>query len=135
MCLRILVTPRKFLQAMLDASPNPHYYTRPFSIQQSSGPLEHGSLHKTKDSLLKLHGGAPSSIRGKLFTGDPAQGLPGLKYSCRLFVTAVPSWYHHHRPLLASLTGSERGGGGKHSGARPRAVTVISADVVSCSHP
>ena len=50
-CLCILVTPRKFLQARWDASPNTHYYTRgtrlrPFSIQQSSGPLAHGSLHK-----------------------------------------------------------------------------------------
>ena len=101
-CLHILVTPRKFLQLRWDASPNPHFYRRgtrlrvcpAVSIQQSSGPFEHGSLHKTKDSLLKLHGGAPSSIRGKLFTGDPAQG----------------------RPLLASLTGSERGGG-KHTQA------------------
>ena len=57
--------------------------------------------------------------------GDPAQGLPGLKYSCGLFVPAVPSWYHHRRPLLASLSGCERGGG-KHSGSRPRAVAPSS---------
>ena len=124
-CLCILVTPRKFLQARWDASPNP----------QSSGPLAHGSLHKTNDLLLILHGGAPSSVRGKLFTGDPAQGMPGLKYSCGLFIPDVPPWYHHRRLLLAYLTGSERRG--KLRAWRPASCRrpVISADVVSCSHP
>ena len=66
--------------------------------------------------LLPIHhGGAVNSTHGKLFMGDPSEGLPGLMHSSDSVFPVSDSrptsgWYRNRRLLLASLTGSKRRG-------------------------